>query len=263
MNLHAKTPAEGLFDSNAATAESADDREHAGSPGAAEVARRGLRQDRSQEGGGGQGPVRDALRGLPQRLALHLDRAQQVRQALRPGRPDAAEGTSAPTRASSRTCGPTPRQRSSAPICPGRSRTRTDRPDRRSVLHPAEGTARDGAREAQADRGGDPWPARLPRVSAAAAAQGRVQGRAARRRLGHAAVHAQRLGAQPVRNADPGQGAHEEVLRRARVRPGQGRAGHQRELRQVPASTPRSAATRTPATRSRTARAATASSARC
>ena len=45
---------------------------------------------------------------------------------------------------------------------------------------------------------------RLSRASDAAAAGERLQGGAARRRVGHAAVHAQRVGAQPLRNAAPG-----------------------------------------------------------
>ena len=50
INLHAKTPAEGLFESNAAIRQSAGGRESARAPRAAEVARGGLRQDRSRQG---------------------------------------------------------------------------------------------------------------------------------------------------------------------------------------------------------------------
>ena len=49
----------------------------------------------------------------------------------------------------------------------------------------------------------------------AAAARARVQGGASRRRVGDTAVHAQRLGAQPLRDAGARQGAHEEILPRA------------------------------------------------
>ena len=68
-----------------ATRQPGEDRAPARSSRAAEVAGRGVRQDRPRQGRGGQGPVRDALRELPQRVSLHLDGAEQVRQALHPG----------------------------------------------------------------------------------------------------------------------------------------------------------------------------------
>ena len=61
----------------------------------------------------------------------------------------------------------------------------------------------------------DDQAARVSRVSGAAASGSRLQGGAARWRVGHAAVHAQRIGPQPVRNAASGQAAIENVLHRA------------------------------------------------
>ena len=90
-----------------------------------------------------------------------------------------------------------------------------------------------------------------------------VQGGAARRRVGDRPVPAQRLGAQPLRDADPGQRALEDVLARPRLRSGQGRRRHHRCLGKLRSSTPPCRAIRTSAIRSRTARAATASSVRC
>ena len=50
----------------------------------------------------------------------------------------------------------------------------------------------------------------------------RVQGGASRWRLGHSSIPAQWICSQSLRNAPSGEGAHKEILRRRRVRSGQG-----------------------------------------
>jgi hypothetical protein len=57
-----------------------------GAPGSPKMAGRGVRADRPRQSPAGQGAVYDIMRGVPQRVALRVDRTEQVRQALRAGR---------------------------------------------------------------------------------------------------------------------------------------------------------------------------------
>ena len=186
-------------------------------------------------------------------------RAQQVRQALRPGRAGPAVVLSVRIPISSRPCGQYAITRAAESYLPGPFKDKDLAPTGDIYYGDLEERSSETALaqvkipEAEMSNA-----ARLPRAADAEAAGARVQGGAARRRLGDAAVHAQRLGAQPVRDAGSGEGAHEEVLRRARVRPGEGRPRHRRASPARSCSTRQCAATRTLATRSRTARAATA-----
>ena len=88
IDLSSKSPAEGLFQSSAAILDLATGREPIGTLGAAELAGRRARQDRPRQSEGGEGIVRGTLRKLPQRLALPVDRTQQIRETFRPGRVD-------------------------------------------------------------------------------------------------------------------------------------------------------------------------------
>ena len=62
--------------------ESGTNRGLAESPSASEMAGRGVWKNRSRESGGGQEAIRQSLCGVPQFLSLHMDRTEQVRQAL-------------------------------------------------------------------------------------------------------------------------------------------------------------------------------------
>ena len=99
---------------------------------------------------------------------------------------------------------------------------------------PRQATARQGSGKTQTERRGYARSEWLSGTSVAAWITDRVEGSTARRSVGHAAFPAQWLGAQPLRDADPGESTHQEVLRRARFRSGQGGSRHQRQLRDVP-----------------------------
>ena len=82
IDLTSKTPEQGLFEFEQSNPPSQGDRGSALALGASQMARRCAGPDRPREGSQGQGAVRHPLRGLPQCLALHMDGAEQVRQAL-------------------------------------------------------------------------------------------------------------------------------------------------------------------------------------
>ena len=120
IDLHSTTPAEGLFEFEHADCQSPGRREPAGPSGAAKMARGSIRQDRPRQGQGGQGALRGALRELSQRLALSLDRAQQVRQAMGHRGTDAAVVRGYGPGTVRGPCGPTRSPDSWPPICRGR-----------------------------------------------------------------------------------------------------------------------------------------------
>ncbi len=126
-----------------------------------------------------------------------------------------------------------------------------------------QASPRQGSGKTQTERRGYARSEWLSGTSVAAWITDRVEGSTARRSVGHAAFPAQRLGAQPLRDADPGESTHQEVLRRATI-------SIRSKWESTPAATPgpsfwipRWSAIRTQAIHSRTVRAATASSARC
>ena len=204
INLHAKTPAEGLFESNAAIGNLQVVENLLVASGAAVVARGHPRQDRPRKGQGRQGPLRHRVLGLPQRVALHLDRTQQAGQAFRDGGLD----TAVVCRHRPQPVRDGPRIRHHAATCAlpaGAVQGQGPGAHGRDLSRYGQGRSRTGRRAGQDCSGGDAQPARIPRPAHAASPGARVQGRASRRGLGHATFHAQRLGSQSLRDAAAGQ----------------------------------------------------------
>ena len=265
MDLTSKTPAGRAVRLERAIEQSAEDRGHAAAPGAAEMAGRGLRQDRPRR----RPPRARRCSRTTARAATTpgpIPGPSRTSTASASSRSDwCRRSTSAPIRTSSRTCGPTRSPRQLAPYLPPPFKDKDIVPTGCALRHRCRSASSSTAlAEAQADaeeqtlklHGYREFP--LPRPPEGVY-------KAAPRDGVWATPPFMHNGSVPnlYEMLHPGEGAHEEVLRRARVRSGQGRARHQRQVRQRSCSTRRCAAIRTPATRSRTARAATASSARC
>ena len=91
--------------------------------------------------------------------------------------------------------------------------------------------SQEGNRQAQAERRASCESPRLSGVTIAADSRTGLQGGSARRGVGDAAIHAQRVSPKHVRDADSGQGPHEKVLSWTRIRSRQSWVGYDSEFR--------------------------------
>ena len=186
MDFRSKTPAEGLFETSAQLLNLQKIEHLLDRLAPPKWPEDVLGKIDRAEGRGRQGAVRDQLRELPQRLSLHLDRAEQVRQALHRGRARAAGLRGHRSGAVRRHRRPTPSRGTRALLPPPYK-------DQPIVPHAALRTcSRAGrcARRVEPLKLSDAETARHQRLSRASAARRHrkvVQGGAARRRMGHAA----------------------------------------------------------------------------
>ena len=178
IDLRSKSPAEGLFQSNAAICSTFQGREPIGAPGAAAMAGGSVRQDRPRQGKGGKSTVHDTLRRLPQRLALHVDRAQQIRQALHSRRTDTAIICRHRSRAIPRSAA-LGNYRATEQFCRASSAARNSCRRATSTTAFPGRILETALSKAEADRRGEAEAAWLSRVPAAQAAGGCLQGGAA------------------------------------------------------------------------------------